>query len=85
MDQRHEGEEKVMMLLPGPPQESKALSTSSAWTACGPAAAAIDGEPGPKNCDDGGAQCDARLAPIYKRYTDVQTTTLAGAGEIELT
>src|SRR5256885_2627418 len=30
------------------------------------------------------SQCDARIAPIYKRYTDVQTTILAGAGEIQL-
>src|SRR6202040_3521415 len=30
------------------------------------------------------SQCDARVAPIYKRYTDVQTTILAGAGEIHL-
>jgi nicotinamide-nucleotide amidase len=30
------------------------------------------------------SQCDARVAPIYKRYTDVQTTILAGAGEIQL-
>lgn len=28
---------------------------------------------------------DARVAPIYKRFTDVDTTILAGAGEIELT
>ena len=27
---------------------------------------------------------DARVAPIYKRFTDVQTTILAGAGEIQL-
>ena len=27
---------------------------------------------------------DARVSPIYKRYTDVETTILAGAGEIEL-
>ncbi len=30
------------------------------------------------------SQADARVAPIYKRYTDVQTTILAGAGEIQL-
>jgi nicotinamide-nucleotide amidase len=30
------------------------------------------------------SQCDARVAPIYKRYADVQTTILAGAGEIQL-
>jgi nicotinamide-nucleotide amidase len=32
----------------------------------------------------GESQCDARVAPIYKRYPDVQTTILAGAGEIQL-
>jgi nicotinamide-nucleotide amidase len=30
------------------------------------------------------SECDARVAPIYKRYTDLQTTILAGAGEIQL-
>jgi len=33
---------------------------------------------------DGESHCDARVAPIYTRYTDVQTTILAGAGEIQL-
>ncbi len=32
----------------------------------------------------GESQCDARVAPIYKLFTDVQTTILAGAGEIQL-
>jgi nicotinamide-nucleotide amidase len=32
----------------------------------------------------GESQCDARVAPIYKLATDVQTTILAGAGEIQL-
>jgi nicotinamide-nucleotide amidase len=32
----------------------------------------------------GESQCDARVAPIYKLYADVQTTILAGAGEIQL-
>jgi nicotinamide-nucleotide amidase len=30
------------------------------------------------------SECDARVAPIYKRCADVQTTILAGAGEIQL-
>jgi nicotinamide-nucleotide amidase len=30
------------------------------------------------------SQVDARVAPIYKTYADVQTTILAGAGEIQL-
>jgi nicotinamide-nucleotide amidase len=32
----------------------------------------------------GESHVDARVAPIYKRYPDVQTTILAGAGEIQL-
>jgi len=32
----------------------------------------------------GESHCDARVAPIYKQFTDVQTTILAGAGEIQL-
>jgi nicotinamide-nucleotide amidase len=30
------------------------------------------------------SQVDARVAPIYKQYTDVETTILAGAAEIQL-
>jgi nicotinamide-nucleotide amidase len=30
------------------------------------------------------SQVDARTAPIYKQYTDVETTILAGSGEIQL-
>ena len=30
------------------------------------------------------SQVDARTAPIYKEYTDVETTILAGSGEIQL-
>src|SRR5207244_4799085 len=30
------------------------------------------------------SQCDARIAPIYNRFVDVQTTILAGAGEIQV-
>ena len=32
----------------------------------------------------GESNCDARVAPIYTTFTDVQTTILAGAGEIQL-
>jgi nicotinamide-nucleotide amidase len=30
------------------------------------------------------SECDQRVAPIYKRYADVHTTILAGAGEVQL-
>jgi len=32
----------------------------------------------------GESHVDARVSPIYKRFGDVQTTILAGAGEIQL-
>ena len=32
----------------------------------------------------GESSCDSRIAPIYKLYTDVDTTILAGADEIQL-
>jgi nicotinamide-nucleotide amidase len=32
----------------------------------------------------GESACDARVAPIYKRFAEVDTTILAGAGEIQL-
>jgi nicotinamide-nucleotide amidase len=31
----------------------------------------------------GESAVDARVAPIYKRYTDIQTTILAGAGDVQ--
>jgi nicotinamide-nucleotide amidase len=76
---------KVVMLLPGPPHELKALFDSQClerlraqlpqqFIAKRELKIAMIGE----------SQCDARVAPIYKRYADVQTTILAGAGEIQL-
>jgi nicotinamide-nucleotide amidase len=32
----------------------------------------------------GESACDARIAPIYKKFSDVDTTILAGPGEIQL-
>ena len=42
------------------------------------------GPPDAAHGADSGVQVDARTAPIYKRYTDVETTILAGSGEIQL-
>jgi nicotinamide-nucleotide amidase len=80
-----EARERIVILLPGPPHEMKALFESEvrdrlrakvppAFLAVRTLKIAMLGE----------SQVDARVAPIYKRYTDVETTILAGAGEIEL-
>src|SRR5579864_7203309 len=80
-----EGRERIIILLPGPPHEMKALfeaevrerlraKVPAAHMAVRTLKVAMLGE----------SAVDARVAPIYKRYEDVETTILAGAGEIEL-
>jgi nicotinamide-nucleotide amidase len=82
---KYEGHEKIVMLLPGPPHELKALfeeqcmsrlraKVPQQFIATRVLKIAMMGE----------SHCDARVAPIYKQYPDVQTTILAGAGEIQL-
>ena len=77
--------ERIVVLLPGPPHELKALFEAEvrqrlsakvppAFLATRVLKVAMLGE----------SQVDARVAPIYKRHTDVDTTILAGAGEIQL-
>ena len=80
-----DGRERIIVLLPGPPHELKSLfeaevrerlraKVPTAFLASRTLKVAMLGE----------SLVDARVAPIYKRYTDVDTTILAGAGEIEL-
>jgi nicotinamide-nucleotide amidase len=82
---RYDGKERILILLPGPPHELKALCE----TECIPrlrarvppqhiAARILKIAMMPES------QVDARVAPIYKTYTDVETTILAGRGEIQL-
>jgi nicotinamide-nucleotide amidase len=82
---KFDGRERIVILLPGPPFELKALFEAEcrerlrtklppAFLATRVLKVAMLGE----------SHVDARVSPIYKRYTDVQTTILAGAGEIQL-
>jgi nicotinamide-nucleotide amidase len=82
---RFEARERIVILLPGPPHELKALFEAEcrerlraklpeAFIATRLLKVAMLGE----------SHVDARVAPIYKRFTDVQTTILAGPGEIQL-
>ena len=85
MSGKYEGRERILILLPGPPHELKALFEEQCL-------ARLRAKLPPqfiatrelKITGLGESQCDARVAPIYKLYTDVQTTILAGAGEIQL-
>jgi nicotinamide-nucleotide amidase len=80
-----DGRERIIILLPGPPHELKALFESEcrerlrtklppAFIATRVLKVALLGE----------SQVDARVAPIYKRFPDVQSTILAAPGEIQL-
>jgi nicotinamide-nucleotide amidase len=82
---KYDGREKIIILLPGPPHELKKLFEEQcierlrsklppAFIATRVLKVAMVPE----------SQCDARVAPLYKRFSDVQTTILAGAGEIQL-
>jgi nicotinamide-nucleotide amidase len=82
---RYDGNAKITMLLPGPPHELKALFEEQCIArlrAKLPTQFIVTREL--KITGMGESQCDARVAPIYKPFTDVQTTILAGAGEIQL-
>jgi len=76
---------KIIILLPGPPGELKPLYEAE----CRPRLVATLPERHmakrmlrmaliPES------QVDARTAPIYKQYSDVESTILAGSGEIQL-
>ena len=82
---KYDSQERLLMLLPGPPYELKAVFEAE----CLPrlrarvpvqhiAMRTLKMAMMPES------QVDARMAPIYKTYTDVETTILAGAGEIQL-
>lgn len=76
---------KIIMLLPGPPGEIKALFDAEClprltetlprrYIATRTLKAAMIGE----------SAADARIAPIYQQYKDVETTILAHMGDIQL-
>ena len=81
---KYEGRERLIILLPGPPFELRALFDEEcferlraklppAYIATRVLKVAMMGE----------SAVDARVAPIYQRYPDIQTTILAGAGDIQ--
>jgi nicotinamide-nucleotide amidase len=85
MTAKYDGEPKIVILLPGPPWELEPLFQ----TECTPrlqkllphrfiAIRELKLAMVPES------QADLRAAPIYKRYSEVQTTILAGFGEVQL-
>jgi nicotinamide-nucleotide amidase len=85
IEHEHEGARRYIMLLPGPPHEIKPMFDAQClvrlsvrlpqqFIATRVLKVAMMAE----------SECDQRAAPIYQRFTDVQTTILAGAGDIQL-
>ncbi len=85
LDLEVESARKVLMLLPGPPWELKAMFAEQClgrlaerlpqhilYTRVLKVAMLPE------------SQLDARIAPIYGKHKDIQTTILAGAGEIQV-
>lgn len=81
---KYDGKDRILILLPGPPMELKGLFEAECIArlkakipelhiAVRELKIALMPE----------SQVDAKVAPIYKTFTDVQTTILAGAGEIQ--
>jgi nicotinamide-nucleotide amidase len=82
---KYEGHERIILLLPGPPFELKALFDEQCLERLrAKLPAQFIATRVLKISGMGESQCDARVAPIYTRYTDIQTTILAGAGEVQL-
>ena len=80
-----EGHRKVVILLPGPPKELKPLFDEQCKARL---AASLPPRHLAKRLLRMAlipeSQVDARTAPIYKSFSDVETTILAGGGEIQL-
>lgn len=85
LDVEVDGKQKYIMLLPGPPHEIKPMFDEQcfprlkeklppAFIATRRLRVAMMGE----------SDCDSRIAPIYKAAEGVETTILAGAGDINL-
>ena len=80
----HLGQQRIIILLPGPPWELEPLFRDEfeprlrtvlpeAFIATREIKVAMVGE----------SAADLKAAPIYKKHKDVQTTILAGAGEVQ--
>jgi nicotinamide-nucleotide amidase len=85
LDTVHDGHRKLVILLPGPPSEMKPMFEAEVlprlkgaipqrYFATRTLKVAMIGE----------SACDARIAPIYTKYADVETTILAHLGDIQL-
>ena len=82
---RSDGKEKIIILLPGPPHELESLFESAVLERLRTRVPQqFIARRVLKITGMGESAVDARVAPIYKRFSDVDTTILAAPGEIQL-
>jgi nicotinamide-nucleotide amidase len=85
LETEYEGNPRIVALLPGPPHELRAMWEAEAMPRLGgrvvPAAIAVRVL---KVAMMGESAVDQRAAPIYQKYPNIETTVLAGQGQVEL-
>ena len=81
---KYDGREKIILLLPGPPHEMTAVFEACMERLRAKLPQQFIATRVIKITGIGESHCDARVAPIYGKHPDIQTTILAGPGEIQL-
>jgi nicotinamide-nucleotide amidase len=85
LDTVYAGHRKLVILLPGPPSELKAMFDAQCVERLREVLPKrVIAQRTLKAAMIGESQADARIAPIYSAYRDVETTVLAHAGDITL-
>jgi len=79
-----EGDRRYLMLLPGPPQELKPLFDSQCLPRLKEVLPPQFISKRVLKVAMGESACDARIAPLYTKVPNVQTTILAHGGEVEI-
>lgn len=81
---KYDGSEVIVLLLPGPPHEMTAVFEACEERLRVKLPTTFITSRVLKITGIGESNCDARVAPVYRKHTDIQTTILAGPGEIQL-
>ena len=80
----HKDEKRYVMLLPGPPNELKPLFDEQCFPRLKEMVPPQFIAKRELKVAMGESACDARIAPIYTRFPEVQTTILAHGGETQI-
>src|SRR5207237_4171501 len=81
------GKNKLIMVLTGPPQELKPMFEAQCYERL-----RMRYKDSPQHIATrvlkvtmmSESECDSRIAPIYRKYKDVETTILAAPGEVQI-